>query len=87
MAEKKKRRRQNIPKDEDKSQRFVRVVSPRVDKAVKAIKQIALCAGKTYEYTPQQANQIKGTLMKELTILSSAFEKKAQADTGFKFSS
>lgn len=56
-----KRRRTNvrpIPKDESKAARFIRVVTPRVNKAVKAIKQIGFCSASNYEYTSKQLDQI-----------------------------
>lgn len=62
MVKKKARRRQVIPKEESKSERFVRVVTPRVNKAVKAIKQIGFCSASSYEYTPKQLEQITKAL-------------------------
>lgn len=62
MAQKRKRRKQVIPKEETKSERFVRVVTPRVNKAVKAIKQIGFCSAASYEYTSKQIEQIMKAL-------------------------
>jgi len=62
MAKKKVRRKQVIPAEETKAERFVRVVTPRVNKAVKAIKQIGFCSAASYEYTPEQLKQITKAL-------------------------
>lgn len=85
MAKKRNRRRQEIPKDESKADRFVRVVTPRVGKAIKAIRQIGFCAGGTYEYTPEQAQQIVEALAKETKALSTKFETKADTQAAFEF--
>jgi len=48
----------SVPADESKSDRFIRVVTPRVNKAIKAIDVIGYCNGSTYEHTEQQVKQI-----------------------------
>lgn len=85
MAKKKARRTQNIPENESNAARFVRVVSPRVAKAVKAINQIGLCAGKMYEYTPEQVKQITGALAGAILDVEGKFKKTPQAEAGFTF--
>lgn len=85
MAKKSSRRRQDIPKEESKADRFVRVVTPRIGKAIKAIRQIGFCAGGTYEYTPEQATQIVEALGKELTDLNTKFITKADTQAAFEF--
>lgn len=52
------------PSNETKKQRFSRVVTPRVRKAVEAIKLIGNCAGPSYEYTEDQVTKIQ-TLLEE----------------------
>ena len=85
MAKGKKRRKQNIPKDETKDARFVRVVTPRVSKAVKAIKQIGHCAGASYESTPEQVEQIVGALNTSIQLLEGKFEQKTEPADIFEF--
>lgn len=85
MAKKRDRRRQEIPKDESKADRFIRVVTPRVGKAIKAIRQIGFCAGGTYEYKPEQAEQIVSALRKELQDLDTKFTTKADTQAAFEF--
>ncbi|MBA7673467.1 hypothetical protein ES703_81665 [subsurface metagenome] len=85
MAKRSVRRKQNIPKDESKGDRFVRVVTPRVGKAIKAINQISLCAGTTYESTPKQQQDIYKALDRAFQSMRAAFEKKTEPTAGFKF--
>jgi len=85
MAEKRKRRKVNIPKDETKAARFVRVVTPRIVKAVKSISVVGYCAGSTYEYTPKQTQQIMGVLIDAVDAVNSKFEAKAEPEGVFEF--
>jgi len=74
-----------IPESESKSARFIRVVTPRVTKAVKSIKVIGYCTATSYEYTPEQAKQIIDSLGSALVGLESQFAAKAKAEDGFAF--
>lgn len=58
-----KRKKSNSGKpSEDKHERFKRVVTPRVKKAIKAIGLIGNQAGSAYEYTEQDIAYIMGSL-------------------------
>lgn len=85
MAKKRHRVKQNIPKDETKAARFVRVVTPRIDKAGKAISVIGFCAGSSYDYTDEQVNQIIERLRDALDALTAKFAKKADSQESFSF--
>ena len=85
MAKGSKKPKTSPPKDESKAARFIRVVTPRVNKAVKAIKVIGFCAGSTYEYTPKQVEQISQTLFAAMNGLADNFAKKVSAQEEFKF--
>lgn len=85
MAKKATRRKQVIPKDESKAARFIRVVAPRVNKAVKAIRQIGFCAGSTYEYTPKQLEQITKELSAAQNEILAKFAGKKEAEGVFTF--
>ena len=87
MAKRKARKPSNIPADESKADRFIRVVSPRVKKAVKAINQIGQCAGGTYENTDAQADQIMEALGTALTTTDAKFRAKPAEEKGFEFTS
>ena len=86
MPKKQKESNQIIPQAELKAERFIRVVAPRVTKAVKAIKDIGYCAASSYEYTPEQAKQIIDTLGIAVVNLESQFAIKAKAEDQFVFS-
>ena len=74
-----------IPTGESKAMRFVRVVRPRVIKAVKAIDIIGYCASSSYEYTPKQVEQISATLFAALNNLVDSFAKKKSKQDEFNF--
>jgi len=76
----KKRKTNPPPKDETKEQKFIRVVTPRVAKAVKCIKLIGNCAGIGYDYTTAQVDQINEVLDAAVTHVGNKFIK-AEADS------
>ena len=78
MAKKKTRRGGDIPLNETKADRFKRVVTPRVSKAMKAIQVVGFCAGATYEYTATQTEKIIDSLTREIDKLRNKFEAKEE---------
>lgn len=52
------KKKTSVPKDETKSDRFQRVVTPRVRKALKSIAVVGYCASSSYEYTPKNIADI-----------------------------
>lgn len=85
MAKKKTRRKQVIPENETAAARFIRVVTPRVNKAVKAIEVIGFCAGAEYEYDKVQVKQIHDTLVDAMGRIGERFLGKAEGSGGFAF--
>ena len=85
MTKKAVRVKKSIPDKETKSARFIRVVTPRVNKAVKAIDVLGFCAGSSYQFTPKQSKQIIETLLKAITVLDSKFSQKADKQDTFTF--
>lgn len=85
MAKDKKKTGTKVPKAESKVDRFVRVVTPRVSKACKAISVIGYCAGATYEYTPEQIKQIVDTLTNAQNEILAKFAGKKSATEEFAF--
>lgn len=85
MAKKQSRSTKAIPKDESKAARFIRVVTPRVAKAVKAITVIGYCAGAPYEYNQKQLEQIVGALTDAQNELIAKFAGKKSAEEAFSF--
>ncbi len=85
MAKRKVRRRQEIPKDESKADRFIRVVTPRVKKAVKSISVIGFCSGVAYDFTPEQVLQINAALTTAVEALTERYTKSPQVESEFGF--
>lgn len=85
MAKKNVGTRQSIPKDESKSDRFIRVVTPRINKAIKSIKVIGYCASSTYEYTPQQVAKIVSVLQDAINAIDDKFAKRTDKAGEFAF--
>lgn len=85
MAKKGSRRTAAIPENETAAGRFIRVVTPRVNKAVKSIDVIGFCAAGSYEYTPQQVKQIIEVLQKEVLGLAEKFAGKKGQVSSFQF--
>ena len=85
MAKRKARQRAEIPASETKEQRFTRVVTPRVGKALKAIRLIGFCTGSVYEWTPEQVKQITDSLLLAVQSVESKFEAKEDKQQGFTF--
>lgn len=85
MAKGKKKRGVPPPKDETKEQRFIRVCTPRVRKAVKMMDNIANCSGAAYVYTEKQVNDINATLTIALDNMLASFTKKKVEETVFDF--
>ena len=85
MAKKSTRAAKSIKKDETKAERFIRVATPRISKAVKAISLIGHCAGSNYEYTPAQVKQIDAALSKVVVDVLNKFADKADKQSAFAF--
>lgn len=63
---------------------FIRVVEPRVAKALKAISLIGNCAGAGYSYNEEQVTQIKIALTKAVTVVGDKFSKVKEQQSEFK---
>ena len=87
MVKKVQRRKASIPKDESKADRFVRVVTPRVGKAVKAIDLIGFCGGAAYEHTSKQVEEITAALYGAIKRVVDKLAAKTEKGEGFAFKS
>lgn len=83
--EKKKRKKADIPEKESKQARFIRVITPRMKKALKALKMVSNCGGVNYSYTPEQVKKVEDTLIEATANCIECF-KKGKQDTGESFS-
>lgn len=71
-----------VPADETKAQKFSRLASARVSKAVKQIQALGNLSGSGYESTPEQRTKIE-TVIREATVaaiakLNKTVEKSAE---------
>lgn len=85
MAKRVKKSRKSVPENESKSERFVRVVTPRVNKAVKAINVIGYCAGSSYAFTDEQIIEVIDALTTATNQLSVSFSGQQRFEGGFLF--
>lgn len=85
MVKKNTRKSNKPPDDETKSERFIRVVTPRVNNAVKAIAVIGYCAGTPYEYTATQVSEIVKALDNAFQAVLKQFRKESKSEGGFTF--
>lgn len=69
----KTKRTSNIPKDESKHNKFKRVCTPRLRKALKAIKQVGACSSKQYAYTNEQVTKIVTSLAKAVSTVEKQY--------------
>jgi len=76
-------RTHSAPPEETKADRFKRVVTPRVNKAIKAIRLVANQSGSTYEYTPKQIEVIGLALHKEVDVMIKQYATAGKAEAGF----
>lgn len=66
-----------------KKEKFVQIATPRINKAIKAIHLVGLCASATYEYTPEQARAAVLAMQAELDKVKNRFEGKQVSEAGF----
>lgn len=84
MAKKeRKARAPAAPVGETKADKFRRLGSARVVKAVKAISVIGNLAGSGYEYTPEQVQTIRDVLAGELETALGNFNRAGKAKREF----
>lgn len=75
-----KRTAQVIPENENKKARFKRVCKPRVQKAIKAIRLIAVCSSNNYEYGKPEIAAIIKVLTKETAALQLKYEQPSKQE-------
>jgi hypothetical protein len=81
MSEADKKARQEFLKGESKAQKFVRLGTPRVNKAVKVILQIRTLGGAGYESTADQQKKIVDALQGAVNQVRDRFAGKKQEAT------
>ena len=69
--------------NESKSERFVRLAEPRVNRACKGMSMIGHLAASSYEYTEKQVEAMFGAMQEELNTQKAKFTK--VTDRKFRF--
>ena len=85
MAKNQKTKKQKPNPNETKAERFIRLVTPRVIKAVKSIKLIGNCSASSYEYTPEQILKMTETLQSALDSMTDKYAASPQVESEFTF--
>lgn len=73
MAKNRKPRAAQAPKDETPSERFSRLASKRVTKAVKAIRNIGTLSGRSYQRTDEQVQAVLAYLKDAVKYVEGCF--------------
>ena len=71
-------------KKQVKVENFIRVLPPRMDKALKAIKMVGDCTLPTYSYNEEQSMFVVAQLQKAVDTVKSLFSGQPGKTTGFK---
>ena len=78
-----KARISQVPKDETKEQRFVRLATKRVKKVLKALDQIGLLGAAAYTSTEKQRDTISETLRESIEFNLNRLNKSKTTTTNF----
>lgn len=68
---------------QEKKDAFARVATGRVNKAIKAINLVSLCASNNYSYTPEQGRAVVQAVKAATEQLEKAFSGEVVAGGGF----
>ena len=78
------KRKTTVPDNETPAQAFVRVVEPRVGKAIKAISLVGSVVGSAYKAKDEQHAQIVTALKEAVERVEQRFAGKGDKASGFK---
>ena len=78
LSDEDKTARKEFLTNESKTDKFKRLINPRINKTVKSIKAIKNLSGSQYEYTPEQANKIIQVLTNAVENVKEAYTKKVE---------
>lgn len=69
-----------IPENETKNEKFVRIATPRVQAIISKIEILSNCASSNYEYTEEQVEAMFGAIMTSLTECKKSFQPKEKTE-------
>ena len=70
---------------ESKSDLFIRLAIPRVEKVLKSLRILGNCSSKNYSYTTEQTETIFKTVYEAVNLAESKFTKNSETETKFTF--
>lgn len=71
---------QNETQNESKADKFRRIASPRVNKALDAIEKIGNCSSSSYEYTEEQVEAIFGAIEEAVRETKAKFQPRTKKE-------
>jgi len=80
------KKKNDTNKPVDKHSDFLRVQTPRVNKAIKAIELLANCAGAAYAPTKSEVADMFATIRSKVDIVEKCYTEGSTLESGFKFS-
>lgn len=79
-----KTRVSTVPENETKQQKFVRLANRRVNKVCKALDQIGLLGGASYDSTEDQQNKIIAAIQEAFDYAANRLRKVKSSKTNFR---
>lgn len=69
-----------IPENETKNEKFIRIAALRVQAIISKIEILANCSSSNYEYTDEQVEAMFGAIMTSLTECKKSFQPKEKIE-------
>ena len=70
----------NIPENETKNEKFVRIASPRVNAVIDKLDILSNCASANYEYTEEQVESMFQAIRDAVDACYAQFQPKAKSE-------
>lgn len=70
----------NIPENETKNEKFVRIASPRVNAVIDKLDILSNCASSNYEYTEEQVENMFQAIRDAVDKCYAQFQPKAKSE-------
>ena len=69
-----------IPENETKSEKFIRIATPRVNSVINKLDILANCAGSSYEYNEEQIEAMFDAIRNAVDACYAQFQPKQKAE-------
>lgn len=69
-----------IPENETKNEKFVRIATPRVQAIISKIEILSNCSSSNYEYTDEQVEAMFGAITSSLNECRKSFQPKEKTE-------